>query len=128
MGAAWVGGFVSGLKQGAGNLLSGMAQAEVGLGKFGYDMSALPVDLVGTYGRPEFVYHPGAWPHAGTVLVGEGVLSDVYEKAKSDGGKLEFYVTETTWSNERTGKPVVTTKFTLAINCRPDADDPKPLS
>ena len=24
-------------------------------------------------------------------------ISDVYEKEKSDGGKLEFYVTETTW-------------------------------
>ena len=28
----------------------------------------------------------------------------MYEKEKSDGGKLEFYVTETTWSNERTGE------------------------
>ncbi len=52
----------------------------------------------------------------------------MYEKEKSGGGKLEFYVTETTWKNERTGKPVVTTKFTLAINCKADAADPKPLS
>ena len=52
----------------------------------------------------------------------------MYEKAKSDGGKLEFYVTETTWKNERTGKPVVTAKFTLAINCKPGADEAKPLS
>jgi hypothetical protein len=56
------------------------------------------------------------------------VISDVYEKEKSGGGKLEFYVTETTWSNERTSKPVVTTKFTLAINCKPDAAEPKPLA
>ena len=62
------------------------------------------------------------------MLVGEGVISDVYEKEKSGGGKLEFYVTETTWSNERTSKPVVTTKFTLAINCNPDAAVPKPLA
>src|SRR5450432_371442 len=58
------------------------------------------------HGEQEFIYHGG-----------EGVISDVYEKEKSGGGKLEFYVTETTWSNERTSKPVVTTKFTLAINC-----------
>ncbi len=81
------------------------------------------------HGEQEFIYHGGGeWPHVGDVLVGEGVISDVYEKPKSDGGKLEFYVTETTWSNERTSKPVVTTKFTLAINCKPDAADPKPLS
>ena len=62
------------------------------------------------------------------MLVGDGVISDVYEKAKSDGGKLEFYVTETTWRNEATSEPIVTTKFTLAINCKPGADEPKPLA
>jgi len=80
------------------------------------------------HGEQEFIYYGGDWPHVGDTLVGEGSISDVYEKEKSSGGKLEFYVTETTWKNERTGNPVVTTKFTLAINCRPDADDPKPLS
>lgn len=80
------------------------------------------------HGEQEFEYYPGEWPRVGDVLVGEGSISDVYEKEKSGGGKLEFYVTETTWSNERTGKPVVTTKFTLAINCKPGADEAKPLS
>jgi hypothetical protein len=80
------------------------------------------------HGEQEFEFHAGAWPHVGDVLVGEGAISDVYEKPRSDGGKLEFYVTETTWSDERTGKPVVTTRFTLAINCKPGADEPKPLS
>ena len=80
------------------------------------------------HGEQEFIYHGGAWPRVGDVLVGEGSISDVYEKEKSGGGKLEFYVTETTWTNERTGEPVVTTKFTLAINCRPDAEEAKPLS
>jgi hypothetical protein len=28
----------------------------------------------------------------------------------------------------RTGEPVVTTKFTLAINCKPGADEAKPLT
>jgi hypothetical protein len=80
------------------------------------------------HGEQEFVYHGGEWPHVGDTLVGDGEISDVYEKEKSGGGKLEFYVTEVTWKNERTGKPVVTTKFTLAINCKPDAAEPKPLS
>ena len=80
------------------------------------------------HGEQEFEFHAGEWPHVGDVLVGEGVVSDVYEKPKSDGGKLEFYVTETTWSDERSGKPVVTTRFTLAINCKPGADEAKPLA
>jgi hypothetical protein len=79
------------------------------------------------HGEQEFVFHDGRWPHAGDVLVGDGLISDVYEKPKSDGGKLEFYVTETTWKDETTGEPVVTTKFTLAINCKPGADEARPL-
>ena len=79
------------------------------------------------HGEQEFIYHAGDWPHVGAILVGEGQISDVYEKPRSDGGKLEFYVTETTWSNEKTGNPVVTTKFTLAVNCKPGADEAKPL-
>jgi hypothetical protein len=76
------------------------------------------------HGEQEFVYHDGEWPHAGDILVGDGVIADVYEKPKSDGGKLEFYVTETTWKREGSNEPVVTTRFTLAINCKPDAAEP----
>src|SRR3954463_10650369 len=76
------------------------------------------------HGEQECEYHAGQGPHVGDVLVGDGVISDVYEKPKSDGGKLEFYVTETTWRRENGDKPVVTTRFTLAINCKPDAPEP----
>ena len=76
------------------------------------------------HGEQEFIYHDGEWPHAGDILVGDGVIADVYEKPKSDGGKLEFYVTETTWKRESSNEPVVTTRFTLAINCKPDAAEP----
>ena len=79
------------------------------------------------HGEQEFVYHGGRWPHVGDTLVGEGVISDVYEKSKSDGGKLEFYVTDTTWTVEGESQPTVTARFTLAINCKPGADEPKPL-
>ena len=80
------------------------------------------------HGEQEFVYHGGRWPHVGDVLVGEGTISDVYEKPRSDGGKLEFYVTETTWAVEGESEPTVTTRFTLAINCKAGADEAKPLS
>jgi hypothetical protein len=80
------------------------------------------------HGEQEFEFHDGRWPHAGDTLVGDGVISDVYEKERSDGGKLEFYVTETTWKDAATGDPVVTSKFTLTIVCKPDAAAPKPVS
>jgi hypothetical protein len=79
------------------------------------------------HGEQEFEYCRGPWPRVGDVLVGEGVIADVYEKERSDGGKLEFYVTETTWKDEATGAPVVTSRFTLTIVCKPDAAEPKPL-
>ncbi len=80
------------------------------------------------HGEQEFIYHSGRYPKVGDTLVGDGVISEVYEKPKSDGGKLEFYVTETTWHIQGTGDPVVTTKFTLAINCKADAAEAKPLA
>jgi hypothetical protein len=46
----------------------------------------------------------------------------VYEKERSNGGKLEFYVTETAWTHAETREPVVTAIFTLVINVRPPAD------
>lgn len=80
------------------------------------------------HGEQEFIFHDGRWPRVGDVLVGTGSCSDVYEKEKSDGGKLEFYVTETVWRLEDSDDPVCTTKFTLAINCKAGADEPKPLA
>ncbi|MGQ0825989.1 MAG: FAS1-like dehydratase domain-containing protein [Actinomycetota bacterium] len=79
------------------------------------------------HGEQEFVFHGGRWPHVGDVLVGDGVIADVYEKNRSDGGKLEFYVTETTWKHEDTGAPIVMAKFTLTIVCKPGADEPRPV-
>jgi hypothetical protein len=92
--------------------------------------AGLPIDRLRGKGRAilhgeqEFIYHDGRWPHVGDILVGNGVIADVYEKPKSDGGRLEFYVTETTWCVEGSTDPVVTTRFTLAINCKADAADP----
>jgi hypothetical protein len=70
------------------------------------------------HGEQSFTFHDGRWPHVGDVLTGEGEIVDVYEKDRSDGGKLEFYVTETRWSNDA-GDPVVTARFTLTIVVRP---------
>ena len=53
------------------------------------------------------------------MLEGTSEITDVYEKEKSSGGTLEFYMQETTWRDQATGDPVVTNIFTLVINCRP---------
>ena len=72
------------------------------------------------HGEQAFEYY--RWPKVGDVLEGTGTISDVYEKEKSSGGKLEFYVTETDWKDAATGEPVCKAIFTLAINVRPPKD------
>jgi hypothetical protein len=34
---------------------------------------------------------------------------------------MEFYVTETIWSDATSGDPVVRTRFTLFVNVRPES-------
>jgi hypothetical protein len=70
------------------------------------------------HGEQSFTFHDGRWPHVGDVLTGDGEIVDVYEKPRSNGGTLEFYVTETVWRNDA-GEPVVTARFTLTIAVRP---------
>ena len=43
----------------------------------------------------------------------------MYEKERSNGGTLEFYVTETEWKDADSQEPVVKAIFTLVINVRP---------
>ena len=69
------------------------------------------------HGEQEFVYH--RWPKVGDVLVSRGHVSDVYERTKSNGGSMEFYVTDTDWSDAESGEPVVTARFTLIVNVAP---------
>jgi hypothetical protein len=69
------------------------------------------------HGEQAFEYH--RWPKVGDVLEGTTVITDVYEKERSNGGKLEFYVTETDWKDSSSGEPVVKSIFTLVINVRP---------
>jgi hypothetical protein len=73
------------------------------------------------HGEQAFKYH--RWPSVGDVLEGTTVITDVYEKERSNGGKLEFYVTETEWKDAASGDPVVTSIFTLVINVRPPKTD-----
>jgi len=72
------------------------------------------------HGNQAFEYH--RWPKVGDVLEGTGTITDVYEKERSNGGKLEFYVTETAWKDAASGDPVCTTTFTLVINVAPPKD------
>ena len=62
------------------------------------------------HGEQEFEYHRPI--EVGDVLVGEGVVRDVYEK-DSDSALMTFIVIETEWKDEKSGKPVVTERFNL---------------
>jgi peroxisomal enoyl-CoA hydratase 2 len=73
------------------------------------------------HGEQAFDYH--RWPEVGDVLEGTTTITDVYEKERSNGGKLEFYLTETEWRDASTHDPVITATFTLVINVRPPKSD-----
>jgi peroxisomal enoyl-CoA hydratase 2 len=85
----------------------------------------LPIDRLRGPGRAilhgEQAFEYERWPKVGDVLEGTSVITDVYEKERSNGGKLEFYVTETDWKDADSGEPVVKSIFTLVINVRPSS-------
>ena len=62
------------------------------------------------HGEQEFDYHRPLV--VGDVLVGEGRITDMYEK-ESKGRTMTFLVTETVWRDEKTDEPVVTERFNL---------------
>ena len=88
--------------------------------------AGLPIDKLRGPGRAilhgEQAFEFTRWPKVGDVLEGTTVITDVYERERSNGGTLEFYVTETDWKDAETGQPVVRSIFTLAINVRPPKD------
>lgn len=85
--------------------------------------AGLPIEKLRGPGRAilhgEQAFEFTRWPKVGDTLEGTTTVTDVYEKERSNGGKLEFYVTETAWKDAETGDPVCKSVFTLAINCRP---------
>ncbi|MHB8682336.1 MAG: MaoC family dehydratase N-terminal domain-containing protein [Acidimicrobiales bacterium] len=62
------------------------------------------------HGEQEFLYHRPVV--VGDVLVGEGRIADAYTK-ESKGKTMTFIVSETVWSDDKTGEPVVTTRFNV---------------
>jgi acyl dehydratase len=62
------------------------------------------------HGEQEFDYHRPLV--VGDVLVGEGTVTDIYEK-ESKGKTMTFIVTETVWRDDKTDEPVVTERFNL---------------
>lgn len=62
------------------------------------------------HGEQEFLYHRPV--QVGDVLVGEGAITDAYQK-ESKGRTMTFICSETKWSDEKTGEPVVTARFNL---------------
>ena len=62
------------------------------------------------HGEQEFEYHRPIV--VGDVLVGEGRITDIYEK-ESKGRTMTFIVTETIWRDDKTREAVVTERFNL---------------
>lgn len=62
------------------------------------------------HGEQEFTHHRPAV--VGDVLLGEGKIVDAYTK-ESKGRTMTFIVTETEWVDDKTGDPVVTSRFNL---------------
>jgi acyl dehydratase len=62
------------------------------------------------HGEQEFEYHRPIV--AGDVLRSEGKVVDAYEK-ESKGKTMTFVVSETVWSDDQTGEPVLTARFNL---------------
>ena len=62
------------------------------------------------HGEQEFEYHRPVV--VGDVLSGEGRVADLYQK-ESNGRTMTFLVTETTWSDDTTGEPVLTSRMNL---------------
>jgi hypothetical protein len=62
------------------------------------------------HGEQEFIYHRPI--EVGDVLIGEGKIADAYQK-ESKGKTMTFIVSETKWSDDKTGEPVVTAVFNL---------------
>lgn len=83
----------------------------------------LPIDRLRGKGRAilhgEQAFEYSRWPRVGDVLTGTTVITDVREKAKSNGGALEFYEASTDWRDAASGEPVVRSVFTLVVNVSP---------
>jgi len=62
------------------------------------------------HGEQEFIYHRPVY--VGDVLDGVGTITDAYAK-ESKGKTMTFVVTETVWTDQRTGEPVVTSRFNV---------------
>jgi N-terminal half of MaoC dehydratase len=62
------------------------------------------------HGEQEFIYHRPV--QVGDVLIGDGKIADAYQK-ESKGRTMTFIVQETNWSDDKTGEPVVTTRFNV---------------
>ncbi len=62
------------------------------------------------HGEQGFFYHRPVY--VGDVLNGQGTVVDAYTK-ESKGKTMTFVVTETVWSDDKTGEPVVTSRFNV---------------
>ena len=62
------------------------------------------------HGEQEFLYHRPVV--VGDVLIGDGKIADAYQK-ESGGRTMTFIVTETNWTDEKSGEPVVAVRSNI---------------
>jgi hypothetical protein len=62
------------------------------------------------HGEQEFIYHRPV--QVGDVLSSAGKITDAYQK-ESKGRTMTFICSETNWTDDATGEPVVTARFNL---------------
>jgi hypothetical protein len=67
------------------------------------------------HGEQEFEYHRPIV--SGDVLDGEQAITDMYEK-ETDAATMTFVVMETSWTDAKSGEPVVTERFNLIARLR----------
>ena len=84
--------------------------------------AGLPIDTLRQrglilHGEQSFEYLE--WPKVGDVLEGTTRCTDVYEKEGSTG-VMEFYVTETEWTNASSGNVACKTGFTMIVRRKKD--------
>ncbi len=64
------------------------------------------------HGEQEFVFH-GEPPRAGTELIGETLVGDIYEKEGKRGGTMLFVTMVTEFKDAKTGELVAESRSTL---------------
>ncbi len=91
------------------------------------DMASSPILKLGLdlrrvlHGEQEYVFF-GEPPRAGTELIGETKIGDIYEKEGKRGGTMVFVQMVTEFKDAKTGTPVAEARSTIIQTAKPPAE------